>query len=128
MPSLTRTDAAARSALLTTVSYHVDLDLSTGQDTFRSTTTIVFRAAAPGGSTFLDIRPQELHSVTLNGVDLDPAAVDDGRFPLSGLAKENELVVVADMAYSTTAQGLHRAVDPADGKVYVYGSVFLDHA
>ncbi|TDP94055.1 aminopeptidase N [Labedaea rhizosphaerae] len=133
MPSLTRTEAADRSALLTIVSYHVDLDLSTGPEVFRATTTIVFDSGDQSRSTFLDVRPETLHSITLNGVELDPAALSDGRFPLTGLAQgdgtqHNELVVVADMAYSTTAQGLHRAVDPADGKVYVYGSVFLDHA
>ena len=30
------------------------------------------------------------------------------------------------MAYSRDGQGLHRAVDPADGEHYVYGHLFLD--
>ena len=32
------------------------------------------------------------------------------------------------MAYSRDGQGLHRAVDPADGEHYVYGHLFLDAA
>ena len=29
------------------------------------------------------------------------------------------------MAYSRDGQGLHRAVDPADGEAYLYGHAFL---
>ena len=32
------------------------------------------------------------------------------------------------MRYSRDGQGLHRAVDPADGEHYVYGHLFLDAA
>ena len=46
MPSLTRTEAAARGSVLTVRSYLVDLDLTTGADTFRSSTTIAFDATA----------------------------------------------------------------------------------
>jgi len=128
MPSLTRVEAAERTELLSTRSYRVELDL-TRPDTFRSTTTIAFDAARPNSDTFLDVKPSVLHSVTLNGTALDVAALADGRFPLPGLAAAgNELVVVADMAYSKDCQGLHRHVDPADGRTYLYGSVFLDHA
>jgi len=128
MPSLTHIEAAERTELLQTHAYRVELDLSTGAETFRSTTTITFDADRPGTATFLDIRPHALHSVALNGRTLDVAALADDRFPLTDLAEHNEVVVVADMSYSRECQGLHRHVDPADGQVYVYGSVFLDHA
>jgi len=128
MPSLTQLEAAERTATLGACSYHVSLDLTTGPDTFRSTTTILFDAMEPESSTFLDIKPSALHSVQLNGRMLDIAALDDGRIPLTGLAAENKVVVVADMRYSKEGQGMHRYVDPADGRVYVYGAVFLDHA
>ncbi|KFZ81418.1 aminopeptidase N [Amycolatopsis sp. MJM2582] len=126
MPSLTQAEAKERGALLRIRSYRVDLDLTTGDETFRSTTRILFDASP--GATFLDVRPRELRSVILNGRELDPAALDDGRFPLDGLAGENELVVVADMSYSRECEGLHRYVDPADGRVYLYAYVFIDNA
>ncbi|GAB3979800.1 hypothetical protein GCM10029978_076150 [Actinoallomurus acanthiterrae] len=127
MPSLARTEAAERGALLRVRSYRIDLDLTTGPDTFRSTTTVKFDAREPGAGTFLDLEPSELLSVTLNGRPLD-AAVTDGRLSLTGLATENELVVVADMAYSKECEGLHRFEDPADGQVYVYSFVYVDNA
>ncbi|MEF9904748.1 aminopeptidase N [Streptomyces sp. P9-A2] len=128
MPSLTREEAGGRGALLLVRSYDVELDLTTGPETFCSTTTIRFDARESGAETFVDIDPEELRSITLNGRGLDVAALRDGRFPLTGLAAENEVVVVADMGYSQECEGLHRYVDPADGETYVYSFVYLDNA
>jgi aminopeptidase N len=128
MPSLTRTEAAERGAVINVRSYHVELDLTTGDEIFRSTTTIVFDAAYPGAATFLDLNPRVLHSVLLNGVPIDVTALSEGRLPLTGLAADNEIVVVADMNYSKECEGLHRYVDPADGQVYLYAFVYIDNA
>lgn len=127
MPSLTRTEAAERGALLTVRSYQVDLDLTTGEQVFRSITSVAFDAA-DGAETFIDLVPETLHSVLLNGRELELESLRDGRLPLTGLAAENELVVVADMRYSKECQGMHRYVDPADGRVYVYAFVYIDNA
>ncbi|RKR87748.1 membrane alanyl aminopeptidase [Micromonospora pisi] len=125
MPSLTRVEAAERAALLTVESYHVDLDLTTGDERFRSVTTIRFRATS-GATTFVDVKPARLTSVRLNDTTIDPATLVDGRLSLSGLHDENTLTVDAEMAYSNTGEGLHRFVDPADGEAYLYAMAFLD--
>ncbi|HEX2772466.1 MAG TPA: aminopeptidase N [Micromonosporaceae bacterium] len=127
MPSLTRAEAAERAALLTVESYDVDLDLTTGDATFRSRTTIRFRAT-PGAATFVELKQAKPLAVRLNGADLDPATLDDNRIPLPGLAANNTLTVEADMAYTNTGEGLHRFVDPADGATYLYGSSSNDDA
>ncbi|MGR7000412.1 hypothetical protein ACU686_24100, partial [Yinghuangia aomiensis] len=102
-------------------SYRIALDLTRGEKTFRSETVVRFACAEPGAASFADLLAPEVHSVTLNGRELDPASVFDGaRIALDGLAAENELRVVASCAYSHTGQGLHRFEDPADGKVYTY--------
>jgi len=128
MPSLTRQEARDRSRSITVTSYDVTLDLRTGPATFESTTEIRFTGHQPGGATFVDVKAAEVHQVSLNGRDLDPAAVSDGRLPLVDLAADNVLRCSATMAYSRDGQGLHRAVDPADGGVYIYGHIFLDAA
>jgi aminopeptidase N len=128
MPSLTRVAAAERAALLTVESYTIDLDLTGDATTFRSTTVIQFRCTAPGATTFVEIRPARLCGVRLNGVELDPAALTDNHFPLTGLRAENTLVVEAEMAYSNSGEGLHRFVDPADGEVYLYAMSGMDNA
>jgi aminopeptidase N len=128
MPNLTRTEAAVRSVLIDVSGYRLELDLDQGSTTFESTSAVRFRCATPGASTFLDVKPQLLHQVTLNGVDVDLTDFDGERIALNDLATENEVVVTATMRYSNDGQGLHRAVDPADDEHYVYGHSFLDAA
>jgi len=118
--NLTRIEAQERKRTLQTTSYSVTLDLTTGPEIFRSTTEVAFTAEA-GASSFIDHISRAVHSVVLNGVELDPAAVNDGvRIQLDGLAAENVLVVVSDAEYTNTGEGLHRFVDPVDGEVYLY--------
>jgi aminopeptidase N len=124
MPSLTRAEAIARAALIDVDSYQVELDL-TGSDFFVARTVVRFTAEA-GAGTFAEFEPAELLSATLNGTALDPGALADERLALTGLAATNELVVEARMAYSNTGEGLHRFVDPADDRVYLYAHQFLD--
>ena len=118
--NLTRIEAQERAALVTVHSYAVNLDLTQGPELFASTTTVTF-AATPGSATFIDAITRTVHSVTLNGRELDPAVVSDGiRIQLDGLAAENTLTVVADAEYTNTGEGLHRFVDPVDNEVYLY--------
>ncbi|WP_284579008.1 aminopeptidase N [Streptomyces sp. 2P-4] len=128
--NLSREEARERAELLSVDGYEVALDLRSAVDaaepaegprTFRSVSTIRFRAAVPGSSSFADLVAPSVNSVTLNGRPLDPSAVFDGaRIVLEGLESENVLVVDANCAYSRTGEGMHRFVDPEDGEVYLY--------
>ncbi|MEV5667414.1 aminopeptidase N [Streptomyces sp. NPDC052503] len=131
--NLSRDEARERAELLTVDGYEVALDLRSavgepdggdeaGPRTFRSQTTIRFRAARAGASTFADLLAPSVDAVTLNGKDLDSGTVFDGtRIALADLvAGENVLVVDARCAYSRTGEGMHRFVDPEDGEVYLY--------
>jgi aminopeptidase N len=118
--NLTRVEAQERKALVDVRSYTITLDLTTGPEVFRATTEVAFAAQA-GSSTFIDHLTRTVHSVTLNGIELDPAEVSDNvRIQLPGLADENLLVVVSDAEYTNSGEGLHRFVDPVDGEVYLY--------
>ena len=119
--NLTRDEAAARAALIDVESYTVELDLTTSETTFRSTTVIQFTCREAGASTFVDLVAPSVHELTLNGRALDPATVfDNVRIQLDDLAIDNELRVVADCLYMNTGEGLHRFVDPVDKSVYLY--------
>ena len=72
--NLTRDEAVARAATVTTTSYDVVLDLTRGEQTFSSTTTVRF-TAAPGASTFIDLIAPRIHRIVLNGRELDPQQV-----------------------------------------------------
>ena len=119
--NLTRDEARERSAILDVASYDVGIDLTTGDQTFRSETTVSFTCSEPGANTFIDLVARTVHSVRLNGRELDASVVADGvRVQLDGLEAQNELHVVADCVYMNTGEGLHRFVDPVDKEVYLY--------
>jgi aminopeptidase N len=119
--NLTRQEAARRAALLTVDAYDVDLDVTTGPQTFTTRCSIRFRCAEPGAETFLDFVGASIEELTVNDVAVDPAeAYADSRIRIGGLAAENLVTVVATGRYTNTGEGLHRFVDPVDDEVYLY--------
>jgi len=118
--NLTREEASERAATVSTESYVVELDLTLdSEERFGSITTIAF-TATPGSSTFVDLVDGEISSMALNGQPIDASAYADSRISLTGLAESNELRVAATCKYSRSGEGLHRFVDPADQRVYLY--------
>jgi aminopeptidase N len=117
---ITRAETRDRGKLLQVRTYVVSLDLTKGDKVFGSESVISFDCDQPGASTYLDLIPEVVHEIVLNGEHLDPASYADGRIPLAGLAASNELRVTADCAYTHDGSGLHRAVDSADGRIYTY--------
>ncbi|MGW2332750.1 aminopeptidase N [Streptomyces sp. NPDC001685] len=126
MSVLTRDEAQTRAQLLDVHRYEIALDLTTGDDTFDSHTVIAFTARADA-DTFVELKPAQLNTATLDGRPLDPETLDGNRLPLKGLtAGEHELRIDAAMRYSRTGEGMHRFTDPSDGETYVYTQLFLD--
>ncbi|MFE0509182.1 aminopeptidase N [Streptomyces sp. NPDC058964] len=126
MSVLTRDEALIRAQLLDVHRYTIELDLTTGDETFDSRTVIRF-SARTAGDTFVELKPVELRSVTLDGQPLDPETLDQDRLPLKNLtAGEHELRLDTVMRYSRTGEGMHRFTDPTDGETYVYTQLFLD--
>ncbi|MEO6942270.1 MAG: aminopeptidase N [Terrimesophilobacter sp.] len=117
--NLTRLEAQERKALINVNSYDVSLDLTTGDDVFRSITVVNF-SAKPGASTFIDAFTRTVHSIELNGAAVDTSAADGVRIQLDNLAADNVLTVISDAEYTNSGEGLHRFVDPVDGEVYLY--------
>lgn len=117
--NLTRAEAAERAQIVATQNYRIELDLTTGEETFTAVTEIDFEAT-PGADTFLDLIAKSVERVVLNGAELDPASYQDSRLPLPNLAAQNTVRVESTQYYSRTGEGLHRYVDPADGEVYLY--------
>ncbi len=124
--ALTRTESARRTALLQVESYQIVLDLSTstGTGAVRSRTEVRFSCREPGATTFADIDALAVHEAVLNGAPADPAAITDGRLPLTGLAAANTLTVDATVAMTTSGSGLTQYTDPADGSRYVLANCF----
>jgi aminopeptidase N len=117
---LARSEARERAELVAVDSYEVELDFTQGAEVFGSTSMIRFTAREVGASTFVDLVAEKVHQAMLNGVPVDLSAHVDGRLTLENLEAENVLTVVADFAYTHESIGVHRSVDQADGKVYLY--------
>ncbi|WP_284305035.1 aminopeptidase N [Mobilicoccus caccae] len=119
--NLTRAECAHRSADVTLTSYRVELDVSDATDpqeaTFSSVTTIDLSSAS--GHIVLDF----IGEVT--GVDVDGQArdvdADGARVRVDVPAGAPCAVTVRGRArYSRSGEGMHRFVDPADDRVYLY--------
>ncbi|MHC3473153.1 aminopeptidase N [Streptomyces sp. 7R007] len=125
--SLTRDEAERRAALLAVERYEVDIDLTALPEgpEVRCVSTVTFTCREPGADTFVDCAAQVV-GATLNGAALTPG--DDGRIPLPALAERNVLRVESVQADTAAGPGVHKAVDPADGEVYVWTSFEPDEA
>ncbi len=126
---ITRAGASERARLLRVHGYDVELDLTGGPETFRSTSVIRFDCAEPGASSHVDLLAQTVHEITLNGTPVEPAtAYADGRIALAGLARHNTLRVTAQCAYGKSGDGMVRSADSADGREYVFTQFAAAHA
>jgi len=125
--SLTQAEAERRARLLAVERYDIAVDLTglAAGPQVRSVATVTFSCREPGAETFIECNP-EVVSATLNGEPLPPA--ENGRIPLPRLAARNTLRVEGVQADTTHSAGVHKAVDPADGEVYLWMSFEPDGA
>ena len=126
--SLTRREAEQRAATIGVEHTEITLDLTRPGPTFDAVSVIRFvlgEGVAPGAETFVDFKGEQLVSVELNGVAVDPTTWRQGRIPLTGLREQNTVRIAGTMAYSSDGEGLHRHTDPADQKTYLYAMSFL---
>jgi aminopeptidase N len=129
LSTLTRHEAATRSALLEVQRYDIAVDM-TGLlegEVWSSVSTITFTCSEPGATTFVDVA-MDVARATLNGVEVDVSTAADGRLPLPPLAEVNVLVVEASTTNTGSGEGILRTVDPTDKLVYVWTSLEPDEA
>ncbi len=122
--NITRTEAEQRSAVVRVRAYRVTVDVTDAGTndpgrTFTSRTEIDL--TSPGPATHLDLIAESVTAATINGEPIALDGFDGYRLPLPVVeAGEHTVVVEAVCRYSITGEGLHRFVDPADSKVYLY--------
>ena len=118
---LSEADAMARSARVSNVDYVLDFTL-TGKETFSGTTTVSFDLKDNDSPLTIDLDKATVKSVAVNGkqvaarynnwfVTLAPEHLAKGR---------NTVTISYERLHSTNGEGLHRMVDPVDGRVYTY--------
>ncbi len=98
------------------------LDLDAGDETFASSTTVAFKCRRPGAATFIEFIGPSVERVELNGTALPAGAFDGGRIELRDLQEQNVLEVSGVAKYMHDSTGLHRFLDPVDGRIYMHTS------
>ena len=118
---LSQEDAMARSARVSNVDYQLQFTL-TGKESFAGVTTLAFDLADAAQPLTIDLDKATIARLTVNGKDVTPqynnwfitiAAADLK-------AGRNTVTVDYTRLHSTNGEGLHRMVDPVDGRVYTY--------
>jgi aminopeptidase N len=102
--------------------YDVQLDLTGGDETFTSETTVEFRCLQPGAATFIEFIGPAVERIELNGKTLGADVFDGGRIELMDLNEQNVLRVSAIAKYMHDGTGLSRFQDPLDGRAYLHTS------
>ncbi|HSN43023.1 MAG TPA: aminopeptidase N, partial [Propionibacteriaceae bacterium] len=126
--NITRLGAKLRSSMITTTSYTVLVDLSglsperaplvDPDGTFVSRSTVSFHTT--GGASHLDLIADSVLDARLDGEPIDASAFTGHALPFEASEGDHMLTVTALCRFSRTGEGLHRFVDPADDRVYLY--------
>jgi aminopeptidase N len=118
---LTQAEAAARSARVSNVDYVLDFAL-TGKENFSGTSAISFDLTDNAAPLTIDLDKATVSALTVNGKNVAPQY---NQFfvtlaPQDLVKGRNTVSISYERPHSTNGEGLHRMVDPVDGKVYTY--------
>jgi aminopeptidase N len=118
---LSQQEAAARSARVSKVDYTLDFTL-TGKETFSGTTKLDFDLADAAQPLTIDLDKATILSMTVNGKTVTPQYNQwfITLAPQDLVAGRNSVTIAYERLHSTNGEGLHRMVDPVDGRVYTY--------
>ena len=126
--NITRDEARVRSQQVRVESYEVVVDVSghapdgtrlaEPEQTYVSTTTLRFSSI--GAVVNTNLIADAVVAARLDGIGLPADAFDGEHLTLDLTEGDHTLVVTALVRYSRTGEGLHRFVDPADGRTYLY--------
>ena len=118
---LTRDEAMKRSARVSNVAYMLAFEL-TGKEQFGGTSTIAFDLKDTATPLTIDLNKGTITALTVNGKAVTPQY---NNWFITVAAKDlvagrNTVAVTYTRAHSTNGEGLHRMLDPVDGRVYTY--------
>jgi aminopeptidase N len=121
---LTQAEAAARAARVSQVDYAHAIDL-TGNERFSVTSTISFDLKDTSEALTIDLDKAAIATMSVNGKPLAPHYNNWFiTIAASDLAPGRNTVAVSyTRAYNSNGEGLHRNVDAADGKVYLFSQL-----
>lgn len=120
---LHRAEAEARAGRVQNARYEIELELVEGRETYTGRVVLNFDLHPNDGPLFLDFDGKAT-AVRANGEDIEPDQHDHRLwFAREQLRMHNRLVIEYENSYATTGDGLHRFVDPEDGRIYIYSNL-----
>ncbi len=128
--SLDRATAESRKQRLSAVAYDVFIDLLTDPESFSGSLNVRFDLANGDDDLTIDFGGGDLRSVVVNGQATEVAYNDFFlRIPGDVLRTgANQINIEFAHDYSQDGTGLHRFLDPADGKTYLYSYLWPYYA
>jgi len=122
LDQLSQTQAIARKSRVSDISYVLDIDLVSLVDSYQGRVTANFTLTDSDRPLEIDFTGGSVNGVVVNGETLDPDY--NGYFltlPTSALlAGRNAVVIEYVHPFDQDGTGLHRFVDPEDGRTYLY--------
>ena len=120
--NLTRDEAVARASRVSNCTYTLRLELGEKQATYSGDITITFDDSGTGDLQ-LDHRGKVLHSLVVNGHELQPTFSDYRiRIPGANLQPSNTVHIRYENEFDHAGDGFHQFIDPADGEEYLYSN------
>ncbi len=118
---LSREEAMKRSARVSKVAYTLNFEL-TGKEVFSGTSTIAFDLKDTAAPLTIDLNKGTITALSVNGKSVTPQ-YNNWFITIAAkdlVAGRNSVSVSYTRPHSTNGEGLHRMVDPVDGRVYTY--------
>ncbi|QIR16247.1 aminopeptidase N [Shewanella aestuarii] len=120
-PFISQQQASERSRVISDVDYQLTFFLSE-QSEFKAKSVVNFNYQGKSKNLSLDLNQANIQSMLINGkriypnyngsyIIINPSLLNSG---------QNSIEVEFTRQHSTNGEGLHRFVDPVDGKVYLY--------
>jgi aminopeptidase N len=122
-PNLTREEALARSRQVSSVEYQLYFEFAEGSRSYDGRVKLTFDLRSAPPSLFLDFQGDQLKSLSINGQKVAGASIRNYRVALPrALLKPgpNRVILEYRNDFDTNGSGLHRFVDPADGRAYFF--------
>ena len=120
-PYLSEQRAMSRSKRVSDVDYALTFNLTAGES-FSATSTLNFALSDNSQPLTVDLEKAHIKSLIVNGKTIKP---NYNQWFITLPSEQlkvghNSVMVSFTRKYSTIAEGLHRFIDPIDGKVYLY--------
>ena len=122
-PNLTWRAAKGRGAVVQDVAYDLDLTLKDKSKTYDGRLVASFRLRRSPLRLHLDFQGETIRSMVVNGTPVPGASIEGGKVWIRRKYLrdgKNRVEIEYTNDFDTDGAGLHKIVDPADGREYVY--------